>query len=168
MNMISEQITYLRGYITSDENLYDALHEAADTIESLSAKLDELAVRLMVQENLRSGEMAMKGLLDGFGLNSDAIEASSAKLADKERLVEDCGGGWIKISDRLPTMEECQKNDNRFILDDGNRRYQGVFDYTGDRFVRFTFESVNGAIGMETDKCAVRWHNLPEPPCHEP
>lgn len=109
MNMISEQINYLRGYITSDENLYDALHEAADTIESLSAKLDELAVRLMAQENLRSGEMAMKGLLDGFGLNSDAIEASSAKLADKERSAEDCGGGLLSLEECIDILKESKR-----------------------------------------------------------
>ena len=38
-------------------------------------------------------------------------------------------GGWVACMDRLPTIEECQKNDNRFILDDGNRRYGGLFDY---------------------------------------
>ena len=90
MSMISEQVKELRiAAVYKEHSLKMLLEQAADTIESLSAKLDELAVRLMVQENLRSGEMAMKGLLDGFGLNSDAIEASSAKLADKERLVED-------------------------------------------------------------------------------
>jgi len=39
MSMISEQVNYLRRYITNDENLYDVLHEAANTIEILSEKL---------------------------------------------------------------------------------------------------------------------------------
>lgn len=41
MSAVSEQINFLRGYITSDEDLYDILHEAADTIEDLSKELAE-------------------------------------------------------------------------------------------------------------------------------
>lgn len=63
---------------------------------------------------------------------------------------------WIMCSDRLPTMEECQKNDCRFILDDGNRRYQGLFDYVEKRFIWFNCD------GTQTDKCVVAWQNLPE------
>lgn len=37
-------------------------------------------------------------------------------------------GKWIKVSDRLPTREEYQKNDGRFIVTDGNRVEQGFFD----------------------------------------
>lgn len=33
------QVNQLRNYVTGDDDLYDMLHEAADTIESLSAKL---------------------------------------------------------------------------------------------------------------------------------
>lgn len=36
MNMISTQIRHLRNYVTTDENLYDTLQDAADTIEALS------------------------------------------------------------------------------------------------------------------------------------
>lgn len=93
---------------------------------------------------------------------ADTIESLSAKLADMERPAEDCGGGWIKISDRVPTMEECQKNDNWFILDDGNRRYVGLFDYQKRCFVQFDFWK-----GLVEDKCAIAWQPLPEP-CHEP
>lgn len=90
---------------------------------------------------------------------ADTIEALSSKLAaaNMERSAAHYGGWWIPCSDRLPTMEECQKNDCRFILDDGNRRYQGLFDYTEKRFVWFNCD------GMQTDKCAVRWCELPEP-----
>jgi len=93
---------------------------------------------------------------------ADTIESLSAKLADMERSAEDCGGRWIKISDRVPTMEECQKNDNRFILDDGNRRYGGLFDYQKRCFVQFDFWK-----GLVEDKCAIAWQPLPEP-YHEP
>lgn len=39
---------------------------------------------------------------------------------------------WINVSDRLPTWEECIKNDGRFIVTDGNRVEQGHFDIYAD------------------------------------
>lgn len=42
---------------------------------------------------------------------------------------------WIKCSDRLPTMEECQRNDCRFIVSDGNRVYADWFDYMADGYI---------------------------------
>lgn len=63
---------------------------------------------------------------------------------------------WIPCSKRLPTMKECQENDCRFILDDGNRRYQGYFDYIEKKFVYFNLD------GMQIDKCAIAWQSLPE------
>lgn len=93
-----------------------------------------------------------------IGQAADTIEALSAKLAaaNMERSDRYYGGGWIAISDRLPTREESIGNDNRFILDDGNRRYEGCFDYVGNRFVRFNCD------GMQTDKCAIAWCEFPE------
>lgn len=81
---------------------------------------------------------------------ADTIEALSAKLAAVN------SGGWIAISERLPTKEESIKNDNRFILDDGNRRYEGFFDYIEKRFVRFN------CYGMQTDECVIAWREMPE------
>lgn len=66
-------------------------------------------------------------------------------------------GGWIPCSERLPTKEESIKNDNRFILDDGNRRYGGLFDYEKQCFVQFDFWK-----GLVEDKCAIAWQPLPE------
>lgn len=65
---------------------------------------------------------------------------------------------WILCSDRLPTKEESIKNDNRFILDDGNGRYGGLFDYEKQCFVRFDFWR-----GLVEDKCVIAWQPLPEP-----
>lgn len=90
-----------------------------------------------------------------FKRAADTIEALSENL-------EVNGGGWISISERLPTKEESIKNDNRFILDDGNRRYGGLFDYEKKCFVQFDFWN-----GLVEDKCAVAWHSMPEQ-YHEP
>lgn len=37
---------------------------------------------------------------------ADTIESLSAKLADKERIGEDCGGGWIYCNERFPQLTE--------------------------------------------------------------
>ena len=43
---------------------------------------------------------------NSFRKAADTIESLSAKLADKERPAEDCGGGWIPCDkDNLPDKE---------------------------------------------------------------
>lgn len=70
--------------------------------------------------------------------------------------------GWIPCEERLPTKEEYIKDDGRFILDDGNRRYQGLFDvYDG----KFKFSKHISGINYELfeDNCVIAWQPLPEP-----
>ena len=70
--------------------------------------------------------------------------------------------GWIPVEERMPTKEEFLKDDGRFILDDGNRRYQGLFDiYAG----KFKFSRHISGIHYELfeDKCVIAWQPLPEP-----
>ena len=66
------------------------------------------------------------------------------------------------MEERLPTKEEFLKDDGRFILDDGNRRYQGLFDiYDG----KFKFSRNTSGIHYELfeDKSVIAWQPLPEP-----
>lgn len=70
--------------------------------------------------------------------------------------------GWIPVEDRLPTMEEYQKDDGRFVLDDGNRRCAGYFDvYTG-RFYSYRHITPYRAELYEDNKI-IAWRPLPEP-----
>lgn len=64
--------------------------------------------------------------------------------------------GWITCAERLPTMEECLKNDCRFILDDGNRRYEGIYDYIEKQFIRYN------CYETQPDKCVIAWQPMPE------
>lgn len=71
-------------------------------------------------------------------------------------------GDWIPCSERLPNREEYLKDNGRFILDDGNRRYQGIFDiYDG----KFKFAKHISGLHYELfdDNCVVAWQPLPEP-----
>lgn len=52
---------------------------------------------------------------------ADTIEALSAKLADRERSAEDCGGGWIPCS-------EPPKHNNEVLIFNGKSYSVGYYD----------------------------------------
>lgn len=70
--------------------------------------------------------------------------------------------GWIPVEERLPTMEEYQKDDGRFILDDGNRRCAGYFNvYTG-RF--YSYQHITQYMAeLHENNWVIAWRPLPEP-----
>lgn len=69
---------------------------------------------------------------------------------------------WIPVSERLPNMEEYLENDGRFILDDGNRRYQGLFDIYDKKF-KFSKHLSGLSYELIEDNCVIAWQPLPEP-----
>jgi hypothetical protein len=77
-----------------------------------------------------------------------------------KKFENDC---WISVEDRFPSVEECEKNDGRFILSDGNRVYQGWFSKYEKHFIRegYTFQK---GTSMTEDKCVTYWRNMPEKP----
>lgn len=61
---------------------------------------------------------------------------------------------WISIEDRLPTMQEYQKNNGRFLVSDGNTVKIRLFDvYEGE----FLFYLDDYEIEY------IKWRELPEP-----
>lgn len=71
-------------------------------------------------------------------------------------------GEWIPCSERLPNKEEYLKDDGRFMLDDGNRRYQGLFDIYDGKF-KFTKHISGLNYELFEDNCVVAWMPLPKP-----
>ena len=71
-------------------------------------------------------------------------------------------GEWIPVSERLPNKEEYLKDDGRFMLDDGNRRYQGLFDIYDGKF-KFTKHISGLNYELFEDNCVVAWMPLPKP-----
>lgn len=69
---------------------------------------------------------------------------------------------WIPYSDRLPNKEEYLKDGGRFILDDGNRRYQGLFDIYDGKF-KFAKHISGLHYKLFEDNCVIAWMPLPEP-----
>lgn len=140
------------GYITG-EAFEEWLREGKEDFEmSISEQVKKLRNLVKEYKNPPYGR-EVAGTAEALSEAADTIESLSAKLAAENM---ENGGGWIAISERLPTKEESIKNDNRFILDDGNRRYEGCFDYIEKRFVRFNCN------GMQTDKCVIAWREMPE------
>ena len=77
-------------------------------------------------------------------------------------LQEEHNNGWIPCSERLPNKEEYLKDDGRFIVTDGNRRYQSVFDIYSQVFRTSVFTTF-GSYRYEEDKCVIAWQPLPAP-----
>ena len=89
-----------------------------------------------------------------FGGVCLAIEIVN-KLAEEYKLSE-MPTGWIPCSVRLPNREEYLKDDGRFIVTDGNRVYQDLFDvYDG----QFEFSHT-----MHEDRCVIAWMPFPALP----
>lgn len=70
--------------------------------------------------------------------------------------------GWIPCSERLPNREEYLENDGRFIVTDGNRRYQGLFDIYNDKFMIIQRRYRQNWSSPAEDKCVIAWQQLPE------
>lgn len=113
------------------------------------------------------------GIEEGFGYShcSDAFEdgqtlgafnAYSSMLDFIKELAEEYNNGWIPVSERFPSKEEYLKNDGRFIVTDGNRCYQSVFDIYSQKF-RTSIFTTFGSYKYEEDKCVIAWQPLPAP-----
>lgn len=79
---------------------------------------------------------------------------------------EEHNNGWIPCSERLPSKEEYLKDDGRFIVTDGNRRYQSIYDiYQGGfRTLKlFTNGGSERGWNFEEDNRVIAWQPLPAP-----
>lgn len=75
----------------------------SEQVKELRYKADIYNTVGSVWELNRAEAKILQGLLRKA---ADTIEALSAKLTDMERSVEDCGGGWILCSERMPEENE--------------------------------------------------------------
>lgn len=66
---------------------------------------------------------------------------------------------WIYISDRYPTRKECHENDNRFIVTDGQHRYQRLFDAENSQFIEPFYM---GSVAKHIDNCVLAWQPFPD------
>ena len=90
--------------------------------------------------------LTMLGRLDSGekrSLYDTAITALEHQLTDM----------WIPCKDRLPTPEEYQRNDCRFIVTDGNRIHEDIYDYMADGYIQ--------PIWIYSKCQPIAWHNMP-------
>ena len=93
----------------------------------------------------------------GAWKREDAIEVVKEVAAEYNN-------GWIPCSDRIPTVDEYLKNDGRFIVTDGNRIYQSIFDrYDSMTFCDMGYDFANHVPYTEEDKSVIAWQPLPQP-----
>lgn len=70
---------------------------------------------------------------------------------------------WVPVSERFPNKDEYLKNDGRFIVTDGNRVYQSVYDiYSSHCFRTLVLFDFGSRSNFEVDNCVVAWMPLPE------
>lgn len=80
----------------------------------------------------------------------------------KDILEKAMRNNWILVGERLPTREEYIKNDGRFIVTDGNRVYQSLFDiYEKKCFIDLTYKG-NCEFDEQIDNRVIAWQVLPE------
>ena len=93
-------------------------------------------------------------------LHQDFIDNRRYSCAEKlEPILKEAEkSGWVPCSERLPSRDECLENDCRFIVTDGNRTYQGLFDTFYREFVMDLLHGLRKA-----DKCVIAWMPLPKP-----
>lgn len=150
---ISEQVNKLREAVKSYRPyvpyyVIGLLHNAADTIESLSAKLQA------------------KEYCDGCP-GADIIEIPCTeeckrrhfKAENMQRPGEDCGG-WIPCKDRLPDVEVSENVKSGICTDNGERFL--ITDTEG-----YVYESTFWLSTQEFEDDAIAWMPKPEP-YHEP
>lgn len=75
--------------------------------------------------------------------------------------------GWIPCNERMPNKEEYLKDDGRFIVTDGNRVYQSIYDiYINQCFKTLQLNcliDLGYQSNFEVDKRVIAWRPLPSP-----
>lgn len=141
---IIEQVKQLKWHVFYQdcEQVKKLLHEAADTIESLSAKLVEANKELgfwrtyYINEEIKNREH-----------KDEYIEGLEA--ADMEQSAEDCGGGWISCKDRLP-----DKSGEYIVMIAGSELPTCLHFLSSD----------NSWFDVEKDYKISHWRPFPKPP----
>lgn len=122
--------------------------------------MSELISRQKLIEGLMECSMVGIGKRNPKGSKEEMLYEDYIKLDTVLELIESQppADPWIPCSERLPNQEEYLKDDGRFIVTDGNRRYQGMFDIYDGKFKHDRFDCI-----LEEDKCVIAWMPLPEP-----
>lgn len=104
-------------------------------------------------------EESAQGSKDSKDLSKYSAYKQSIEIV--KQAAEEYNNGWIPCSERLPNKDEYLKDDGRFIVTDGNRRYQSIYDIYQGKFR--TSKLYGGWRDYEIDNCAIAWQPLPEP-----
>lgn len=119
---------------------------------SISEQINELRIAAVYKEH------SLKKLLEKA---ADTIESLSVKLADMERLAEDCGR-WIACKERLPE-EKINPVTDDFYEYEVTFKQGDVIDIRHYKFGRGHWWN----YGMLSDDCVIAWREHLEP-YHEP
>lgn len=163
MSVIIEQVKELREVAKNFREweynrFYDVIDRAADTIEYLSANLEEANEELKRWHTDKINEKIKNPFVWTSTLcccNCDHKDEYIEELeaADMGRSAEDCGGGWIPCKDRLP-----DKSGEYIVMISGAELPTCLHFLSSD----------NSWFDMEKDYKVSYWRHFPKPPHHEP
>lgn len=91
------------------------------------------------------------------------LDGEAKGLEKAIKIVKQLNGGWIPIKERLPTKEEYLKNDGKFIVTDGQKVYQSLYDiYDLKTFCEVYYDRTTHILYTTIDKRPIAWQILPE------
>lgn len=91
----------------------------------LREKLEESQERY---DDVSFAEMNENGHTLDFEYANGKKDGVSESIGIVNRVEQEYNDGWIPVSKRLPNKDEYTKNDGRFIVTDGNRVYQSIYN----------------------------------------
>lgn len=125
--------------------------------------MDEF-VRKLIERLEAEKEGKLNLYCDGLMFAIRTVNELAEEFATDINVVSN--NGWIPCSERLPNKEEYLKNDGRFIVTDGNRVYQSIYDIYICHCFRTSHSLPFGSsykTSYEIDNCVIAWQPLPEP-----
>lgn len=102
--------------------------------------------------------------VDAIEIVKEVAEECKSLTVEQKSLTEKFNDGWIPCSERLPNREEFIQNDGRFIVTDGNRTYQSIYDIYKGVFATINMQYAEWHFTQ--DNCVIAWQPLP--PSYKP
>lgn len=131
-----------------------------ELIEILKKYADEANEKccIAIKKGDKNNQMFEAGRCAGYSVAMKIIKENSKEQPKTNK--------WIPVSERNPNMDEYLKNDGRFIVTDGNRVYQSIYDiYSSHCFRTLVLFDFGSGSNFEVDNCVVAW--MPLPPAYK-
>ena len=136
------------------------MKEAFREIVIMLQKCAGISARDIYESNTKDSKDFYDGAYYGFSKAIQIVKQVAEEFGTDTNVRSN--DGWIPVSERLPNKEEFLKDDGRFIVTDGNRRYQSIYDIYAGVFRTLVTQTLFGKYSFEQDNLAIAWQPLPQ------